>query len=270
MARVYFDKTFDFIFKPEKNQIMLEVFSVKPEFTRFFDGLQLLELYTKDRAKLEGYLTRTSDGKINFSIQSSNRSLPMEVGDVVLLVPQQKPHVILVQALIQQVADGNVSLENVDPRRRSRYRTRILGAMHVADSEQMGHLKSHSLHIFRQVDLSRSTMEKPYIAKVSDMAEDASKAVVNCAALIGKGRPPSKILVADLSEGGACIYVETDANVNHLIENDIIFLMFELPHPSKTQLVHVLASIRKKRKKDGGYLMHCMFVDALPKDILDV
>ncbi len=75
--------------------------------------------------------------------------------------------------------------------------------------------------------------------------------------------------MADLSEGGLCIYVKTGSPLGQIKESELILVLFEILHPSKTQGVQVLASVRKKRLGPDFLILHCMFVDPLPKDFLD-
>ena len=268
MARIYFDKSIDFILRPEKRQYMLDKFCIMPEFGRFFDGLQMVEIFTTGKTRLEGYLTHSTANPIIFTNQTPGE-MGVSVGDTVLLIPQQKPHVILVQAAVSQISDEHLVLTNLDPRRRARYRTRMAIGVYPLESEQLALIKSHDVHAFRVNEVSRPSLTVSYIGNVVDKIEDNSASVVNAAAFIGKGRPPVRAIMADLSEGGLCIYVKTESPLSKIKESELILVLFEILHPSKTQGVQVLASVRKKRMGPDFLILHCMFVDPLPKDFLN-
>lgn len=268
MARIYFDKSIDFILRPEKRQYMLDKFSKMPEFEMFFDGLQLVEIFTMNKTKLEGYLTRRANNPIIFTNQTPG-GMPVSVGETVLLVPQQKPHVILVQAAVSKISEDQIVLTNLDPRRRSRYRTRMVIGVYPVDPAQLELLSSHEVHAFRMTETLRPTVTVSYIGSVLDKIEDGTKAIVGAGTFVGKGRPPNKAIMSDLSEGGLCLFIKMDSPLAGLQESDLIFVTFDLPHPTKTQVIQVLASVRKKRNGPDFLILHCMFVEALPKDFLD-
>ena len=98
---------------------------------------------------------------------------------------------------------------------------------------------------------------------MSDKVEDYAKVVRDASNFIAKGRVPAQALVANVSEGGCCLYLSRDAVVDGLAETKLIFLKFELPHPTKKLDAKVFASVRSMRIHSDHLVLHCMYVEPL-------
>jgi hypothetical protein len=267
MDRAYLDKNFDFILKPGKQQYMLNKFCAIPENAKFFNCKNLVEIYTQEKMKLEGFLTLKSDGRVVFTNQTPGDD-KIAPGDNLLIVPQQKPHVILVPATVETVSNSHILMAPVDPRRRTRFRSRLLVGFHPLDVDTFNHIKNHDIHAFRHNELSRTTTVKPYLTKVQDKIEDDNKAVHNGASFVGKGRPPIKAILADVSVGGCCLFVAIDKNAEVIKESKLLFVLLDMPHPSKVMQAQVFVSIRRLRVEKEFLVLNCMFIDELPKELL--
>jgi hypothetical protein len=268
LSQRYFDKNFDLMLKPEKRQLMLEKFSSTEEYAHFFDGKRVVQVYTPSKEQLEGTLALKAHDRVVFTCLSP--SMPaIAKGGLLLVVPQTSPHIILVQATADTVFDNYVMLASVDPRRRARYRTRMVAQLYGVGYPMFDHIKDHSARVFRLDEYRKTKQGESYIGRVSDRVEDYAKVVHDAATYIGKGRVPARCLIADISEGGCCLYVAKDAAVDGLAETKLIFLSIEMPHPTKQMEAKVFASVRSMRVYGDHMILHCMYVEPLPQNFLN-
>jgi hypothetical protein len=268
LTQRYFDKNFDLMLKPEKRQLMLEKFSASEEYAHFFDGKSIVQVYTPSKEQLEGTLTIKAHDRVVFTCLSP--SMPtIAKGGLLLVVPQTNPYIVLVQASADTVVDNYVMLASVDPRRRARYRTRMVGQLFGVARPMYDHIKDHSARVFRLDEYRKNRNGESYLGRVSDRVEDYAKVVHDASAYVGKGRVPAKCLIADISEGGCCLYVAKDAAVDGLAETKLIFLTIEMPHPTKQLEAKLFASVRSMRAYGDHLILHCMYVEPLPQNFLN-
>ncbi len=254
--------------KPEKRQLMLEKFCRAEEYVRFFDGKQIVQVYTSTKETLEGTLAIKAYDRVVFTCLSP--SMPtIDKGSLLLVVPQTNPHIVLVQATADAVVDNCVMLASVDPRRRARYRTRMVAQFFAVGRPWYDHIKDHSARVFRMDENRKSKLGDSYVSRVCDRVEDYAKVAHDGAQYIGKGRIPMKCLIADISEGGCCLYMPKELGVETVAETKLIFLTMDMPHPTKQLEVKVFASVRSMRLFGDHVVLHCMYVEPLPEKFLD-
>jgi hypothetical protein len=268
MSRRYFDKNFDILLRPAKKQIMLDKFCSNPDYSHFLTGKIVVEAYTATKEQLEGRMELKAHGCAVFTCMTPGMP-EMKKGSLLLFVLEKEPQMLLVQAAVDAVVDQSIMLAKIDPRRRARYRTRMVVFFHGVARAAYDHLKNHTARAFRQEDAAKDKYGKPFIAKIYDKIEDYAKIVHDANNYVGKGKVPMSALMADISEAGCCLHIPKDLEVDGLAETRLIFLMLELPLPARKVELKVLASVRGIRNYGDSRVLHCMFIEPLPQGCLD-
>jgi hypothetical protein len=266
--RRYFDKNLELMLRPERLQLMLDKFCGLPEYASILDGKTVIDVYTQNKTQLEGTIALKAHGRPVFTCMTPG--MPnLEKGGIVLLVPRTKPTIVLVQATVDELVDTLAILAPIDPRRRARYRTRMPAQLYGANESIFEHIKTYSARVFREEEMARPMGAPSYPSRYLDKIEDPSKITYDGMNFVGKGRAPHQAILADISEGGCCLYVHRDAKVEGLSATKFIFVMIEMPHPTKVLQAKVFASVRKIRIEQNFQILHCMFIEPLPQSIFN-
>jgi len=170
---------------------------------------------------------------------------------------------------VDSVIDQSVLLMNVDPRRRARYRTRVAVSFYGAMQAAYDHLKNHTARAFRQEDSGKDKAGKSYIAKILDKVEDYAKTTHDAVPYIGKGKVPYQAMMVDISEGGCCLYVPKDVQLDDVMATRLILVIIDVPHTSRKIEAKIFASVRSIRNVGESRVLHCMFIEPLPIGVLD-
>ena len=266
--RRYFDKNLELLLRPERLQLMLDKFCASPEYAKILNGKTVIDVYTQNKTQLEGTIALRAHGRPVFNCMTPG--MPnLEKGTIILLVPRTGPTVVVVQATVDELVETHAILGPVDPRRRSRYRTRMPASLYGINETMFEHIITYSARIFREEEIAKPMGAPPYPSRYLDKIEDPSKIAYDGINFVGKGRAPHQAILSDISEGGCCLFVHKDAKVEGLNTTKFIFVMIEMPHPLKVLQARVFASVRKIRAEQKHLIIHCMFIEPLPQSFLN-
>jgi len=265
------DHNIDLVFKSSNRQIMLSKISEDQNFLHFLHGKRSVQVISPSREIFNAKIETVPDVANNFLLAPEDRMVSISKGDrVIVLFNLPRGTAAISQANVLGFKEGKIEIAALDPRLNLRVKTRSPAAIWTFNHELFEKFRSKRAWAKRVIEYKspgihedpngvtdflvmppHDTLEfKTFLANHTDKV----------AAFPG--------LLTDISTGGCCIYVQRTMPLEKLQEYVFTFIEFSLPTLERATPVRVLCAVRHIRQNDKWLSLHCMFLEALPDELV--
>lgn len=262
------DANLDLIFRSSNKQYMLSRLADDPKYHTFFKGNSLVQILTPSK---ESFLARF-EAKQNYTnhfnlFAQKMPSTSFYLKDTLILIFQFGDVVSVSQATVRDIIGTRILVEAVDPRVDPRIKTRIVIEVMPITSELLNQLKEKKISIKRVTEVESTLQgEDPLCCK--DLLALSPSDTVDPKLYLSNYVKPSQAMMADISAGGCCLYVPKDLPLQNLKDLIFIYTNINIPSLGKEVTIRIFCAIRQTRQVEKYNVLHCKFIEAIPKEML--